>query len=93
MTEQPMPPNDAPPVMVPLTPKAPAKAKTMAFPEAMGAIILGKRIARLSWSPAKDYGLMKDGWLTIFTKDKFHTWNINDGDMEARDWICIDKEN
>ena len=89
MTEQAMPANEAPASPVPLTPKAPVKVKTMTFPEAMKEIIDGKKVARQSWSPAKDYGFLKDRWLTIFVKGEFHTWTVNDADMVAKDWVII----
>ena len=65
---------------------------TMDFPKAMRAVISRKSIKRISW-PEKDYALLKDTWLTIFTKGEFHTWKINDGDMEAKDWITIAEKN
>lgn len=75
------------PPLTPL-PKVPGKAMTMSFPEAMSEIIAGNKIARLSWSNG-DYCLLKDGWLTIFTKNAFHTWSVNDGDMEGQDWVVV----
>lgn len=71
-----------------LTPisRKPGQSITMSFPDAMKAILRGKSITRLSWTNG-DYCLMKDSWLTIYTKGAFHTWLINDGDMEANDWI------
>jgi hypothetical protein len=61
---------------------------TMDFFDALKAIDAGKMVARVSWEN-KDYCLMKNGWLTIFTKGKFHSWLINDGDMEGSDWIIV----
>lgn len=74
----------------PLTPipKVQGKAMTMDFPDAVREIIKGNKVARLSWANG-DYGLLKDGWLTIFTKGAFHTWSVNDGDMESNDWIIV----
>jgi hypothetical protein len=60
--------------------------KTMDFPEAMRQVLDGKKVSRVSWGN-KDYGFLKDEWLSIFTKDSFHTWLVSLGDMEAEDWI------
>ena len=61
---------------------------TMSFPDAIRRVINGERITRISWGN-DDYGLLKDGWLTIFTKGEFHTWSINDGDLEGEDWVIL----
>lgn len=67
---------------------------TMSFPDAMRAVIDGKRVARIAWGNA-DYCLLKDGWLTVFHKKtgeelpRFHSWLVNDGDMEGTDWIIL----
>jgi hypothetical protein len=65
---------------------------TMSFPDAINEIINGKKVRRLSW-PDSDYGLLKDGWLSIFTRGSFHTWSVNDGDMEGQDWMVINASN
>lgn len=78
-----------------LTPRVIKKvpeAKTMDFLDAMREIIAGNKVARLSWSNP-DYCLLKDGWLSIYTKGEFHTWSINDGDMEGNDWIITMEAN
>ncbi len=64
----------------------------MGFPDAISAIIAGKKVTRLSWKN-DDYGLLKDGWLTIYTKGAFHTWSVSDGDMEGQDWIIVKEDN
>ena len=64
---------------------------TMNFIDAMRELIAGKKISRVSWANT-DHCLMKDGWVSIFTKGTFHTWTINDGDTEGNDWIVM-KEN
>ena len=74
-----------------LTP-APKKAMTMSFYDALKRINEGKMVKRITWAN-KDYCLMKDGWLTIYTKGDFHTWSVNDGDFEGQDWIIITEPN
>ena len=73
-------------------PKVESKPQTMDFPDAIRQIMVGKKVARISWGNA-DYGLLKDSWLTIFTNGKFHTWLVNDGDLEAEDWTVIGESN
>jgi len=68
------------------------KAMTMDFPDAIKKIMEGKMIARVSWGN-QDYCLLKDGWLTIYTKGEFHNWLINDGDLEGFDWIIVTEPN
>lgn len=65
------------------------KAQTMDFPDAIREIISGKKVRRLSWETLTDHGLLKDGWLTIHTKGAYHTWSVNDGDLEGQDWVVI----
>ena len=65
---------------------------TMPFYLAMKEITNGHSVKRISWS-GNDYCLLKDGWLTIFTKGDFHIWQVNDGDIEGEDWVTIREEN
>ena len=75
-----------------LTPKPieSVKETTMDFPDAMREVIKGNKVTRLSWGN-KDYGHLKNGWLSIYTKGNHHTWLVNDGDMEANDWVITIK--
>lgn len=75
-------------IMTPM-PRKQGKSITMDFPDAIKEVISGKKIRRLSWETESDHGLLKDGWLTIYTKGAFHTWSVNDGDLEGNDWIVI----
>lgn len=69
-------------------PKIQSKPSTMSFPDGMKEILKGNKIARVSWGNT-DYCLLREGWLTIYTKGDFHTWTINDGDMEGEDWTIV----
>lgn len=62
--------------------------RTMNFIDAMKRIQAGEKVSRVSWGNT-DYCLMKDGWLTVYRKNEFHTWLINDGDMDGQDWIIV----
>lgn len=73
-------------------PRKQGESITMDFPDAIKEIINGKKVKRISW-PDEDQGLLKDGWLTIFTRGAFHTWSVNDGDLEGQDWIVIKEGN
>jgi hypothetical protein len=78
----------------PMTPVVEPVSVGMDFPDAIRKVIEGKRIARTSWGNA-DYGVLKDGFLVIFHKKEeenlpdFHTWLVNDGDLQATDWIVL----
>jgi hypothetical protein len=69
-------------------PRKPGESITMDFPDAIKEISNGKRVRRLSW-PGEDYGVLENGWLSVFTKGAIHTWTVSDGDMEGQDWIVI----
>ena len=75
------------PTLTPM-PKVAGKAMTMDFPDAIGEIMNGNKVTRLLWENS-DHCLLKDGWLTIFTKGKYHKWLVNDGDLEGQDWIIM----
>lgn len=77
--------------MTPVPPE-PSKARTMDFIDAIRQIMQGKYVKRVSWGN-NDYCLMKDGWLSIYTKGEFHSWTVNDGDMEGQDWIIVTEPN
>ena len=64
----------------------------MAFSEAMYQVIVGKKITRLEWNDKNEYGMLKEGWLQIYTKGQFHIWKISDGDMLNSDWVVINPE-
>ena len=74
-------------ILTPL-PRKQGQSLTMDFPDAIREVLKGNRITRIEWGN-KDYGFMKDEWLTIFVSGKFHTWLISAGDMEANDWIVV----
>ena len=78
----------------PLTPipREQGKSITMDFPDAIREIGRNKKVRRMSW-PEEDYGLLNDGWLSIYTKGKFHTWSVSDGDFEGQDWYVVREKN
>ena len=82
--------NNMETTLTPRVIKKVADAKTMDFPDAMREIIAGNKVARVSWGNP-DYCFLRDGWLIIFTKGAFHTWSVNDGDMEGQDWVIVEK--
>ena len=77
---------------VDLTPAPKSQPMTMSFFDALKAIHEGKKVTRISWANS-DYCLLKDGWLTIYVRNEFHTWSINDGDMDGEDWIIVTEAN
>ena len=73
-------------------PRVQGQSITMNFIAAMQEIINGEKVARVSWAN-DDYCLLKNGWLSIFTKGSLHTWSINDGDIEGQDWFVLKEKN
>ena len=61
----------------------------MDFPEAMKAVINGKRITRVEWGDSREYGCLQNGLLVIHTKGKDHSWTVSEGDLMAHDWLAI----
>jgi len=80
--------------LTPLPKEEEHRPMTMSFFDALHKVRAGKMVARISWAN-KDYCLLKDGWLTIYTSkdEKFHTWIINDGDMDGQDYIVVTQPN
>ena len=78
-------------ILTPL-PRKQGESITMDFPSAIREIMSGKKVARVSWGN-EDYGLLKDDWLSIYTKGKFHTWSVNSGDLEGEDWFVLKESN
>lgn len=74
------------------SPKLENKAMTMSFYDAIRSIVLGNRIARISWANS-DYCVVKDGFLCIHTKGELHTWKVSDGDIDGEDWIVVTELN
>jgi hypothetical protein len=69
--------------------KSPAKKKEvlLTFPEAIQAIIDGKKVARKDWGDNGEYGLLKDAFLMIHRPDgRDYKWEVADGDLVSRDW-------
>ena len=74
-------------------PREQGKSITMDFPDAIREIMNGKKVRRITW-PEADYGVLKDGWLEIFTNNAFHVWKVSEADMiDAHDWIVVKEEN
>lgn len=73
-----------------LTPLPTGKSVTMNFFDAIKKVVEGKKITRISWGN-HDYCLMKDGFLSIYTRGEFHTWSVSDGDMEGMDWCLVSR--
>ena len=66
------------------------KHKTeVGFPEAMKAILDGKKIRRTEWSDKEEYCLLKDNFLMIHRSGKFHAWIVSEGDLLAIDWSDV----
>lgn len=62
---------------------------TLTFPQAIEAIIDGKKATRKEWEDIDSYGIMKDGFLIIHRDGKDFQWLVSEADMVANDYIII----
>jgi len=74
----------------PLPAQAVLGQRQMNFFKAIELVNNGAKVTRLEWDNEDEYGIKKDGFLMLHKDDdKFYQWIINDGDMEAKDWVII----
>lgn len=86
-----MKPEDIQEAQIVTSPK-PVKAPVeLSFPDALREVLNTRKITRTSWNNPNEFGLLQDSYLTIHTKGKYHQWLVNDGDMEANDWVVIEE--
>lgn len=63
------------------------------FPQAIDAVIDGKKITRQVWADQNIFGHIKDGVLKIRMSDgQDHEWILTDGDMFAVDWKVVESK-
>ncbi len=66
--------------------------QTMDFPNALRAVIDGKKISKLEWSDPNIFGVLTSGFLMLHKADgKYYQWIINDGDILGKDWFVVDE--
>jgi len=75
----------------PLPKKIEVKDETpmLTFPQAIEAVIDGKKVTMKEWDDVDSYGVMKDGYLIIHRDGKDHQWLVSEADMVAKDFIII----
>lgn len=62
----------------------------LAFPEAIQAIINGKRVTKLEWGDDEEYCLLQDDYLRIHhANGKCDAWLIRETDMVGEDWVIL----
>ena len=62
----------------------------MDWPDAMRAILNGKKIRRRSWANVELYVVMTDGWLKHRTATgEMHQLTVCEADLLAEDWIVL----
>ena len=65
----------------------------MDFPNAILAILDGKRVTRREWKDKRTYGILKDDLLQIHKKGEkeslVHPWILNNGDLGGMDWYVL----
>ena len=65
-------------------------APLMTFPEAMAAVITGKKVAREAWENSDYLALDKPGYLNIHKEDEeTAALLVSDGDMLNDDWVIV----
>ena len=73
--------------------KIEGEIKTMNFPEAISAIIEGKKITKLEWNDKEIYGVLNDNILMLHKKDGImYNWMLSDGDLLGEDWIVVGED-
>jgi hypothetical protein len=65
----------------------------MTFPDALKAVISGKKVTKLEWERVNEYLVLKDGFLMIHhhadKDDVFHRLMVSEGDLVGKDWMII----
>lgn len=85
-------PSEACDEAVPSSP-IPLKRPNMGFPEAIQAVLTGKRITRAIWGDRDAYGLLYGGLLVLHktgeAEGRYHGWLVSDGDLFGTDWVVL----
>ena len=79
---------------MPTPTKTPTESKpgNMTFPEAMSAVLAGKKVTKLEWGNEKIY-LFLDKTLNIMKEDgAINTLIVSDGDMLGMDWVTVNHQ-
>ena len=64
------------------------------FPQALNAVIGGKKIYKEEWGNPNFYGILKDGFLMLHKDDgNYYRWVLNDGDLLGIDWLILPEGN
>ena len=73
---------------VPFVP--PAQVDGLNFPQAIQAIIDGKRITKAEWDDPRYFGEHRDSFLMLHKPDgSWHRWLVSDGDLFGHDWVIL----
>lgn len=60
------------------------------FPEAIKAVIDGKKITKQEWDDPEYYGLLNGEFLMLHKPyGTFHQWIVSYGDLTGDDWYVI----
>lgn len=60
------------------------------FPDAIRAIIAGKKITKVEWNDKDIYGFLNGQFLSLHKKDgKNYQWIVSDGDLLGIDYIIL----
>lgn len=68
---------------------SPTIAKRMDLPDALKAIMKGKRITKLEWANERIYCALENGFVVIHKETGVHSWIISEGDLLGNDWVVL----
>jgi hypothetical protein len=75
--------------MSPIRPATKTPDDEMEFPEAIAAVITGKKVSRTSWGN-DDCVFLSGGFLSLRKSDgTLHQLLVSDGDMTGNDWFVV----
>lgn len=85
-------PTSSPVPVKEITPVQEEEQKGVDFPSAVAFLKNGEKITRVDWGDENIYGVMKKEMLLLHRSgDKFNSWIISQGDMDANDWVIVKK--
>jgi len=71
--------------------KTPKTKDSHSFPEAIKAIMRGKKVTRFEWDDTKLYGFLNKDTLSLHKADgNNYQWIVTDGDLFAKDWMIVE---
>ena len=67
----------------------PTEGALLNFAQAIQVVLDGGSVTKVEWQNADEYFYMKDGFLTLHTKGKDHTYSLRDVDLQGEDFVAL----